>query len=72
MPSVQRSFESNKVTVFYPMGEARQELESAEYELVRSLPDKKIICIKFIRAVYKLSLTEAKNIVETIHDQSSN
>lgn len=70
MPSVNSTTDGKLVAVSYPMKEAQQLITKGEYDLIKSLPERKVICIKFIRSQYDLGLYEAKHVVDTIHSQT--
>ena len=69
MPSVNRHYTENAVFVVYPAKEQEQKITTAEYKLIRSMDDRKVLAIKFVKDQYSLGLYEAKQIVDTIFNE---
>lgn len=69
MPCVNHNHTGNKVNVSYPSCEVTQTITVPEYHLIRCLDDRKVSAVKFVRDQYGVSLRDAKNIVDTIHQQ---
>lgn len=69
MPSVNRHYTQNAVFVSYPVKEQEQKITAAEYQLIRSMDNRKVSAIKFVRDQYSLGLYEAKQIVDTIFNE---
>ena len=71
MPSISSHYSENAVFVTYPVKEQEQKITAAEYQLIRSMGDRRVLAIKFVKDQYGLGLYEAKQIVETILNEPS-